>query len=132
MNTEQFGEILKFRLEQIQETLGNKAKEYAAGGDRLHNFKRAGQISDCTKEKALWGMLNKHLVSVIDMVEGKLKPTEFLINEKVGDLINYLVLLEACFKSNLLKEDPARIWKTIAIGSDGCIHRQPTSPPKKP
>ena len=54
-----------------------------------------------TVAEALWGMNSKHIVSVIDMVEGKLPINERNINEKIGDSINYLILLEAIFRENL-------------------------------
>jgi hypothetical protein len=95
VNTETFDRILKERIEKIQKVLGTKAKEYALGGDRLHNFKTAAAMGQTTQEKALWGMAMKHLVSVVDLVEGRLPVSEYFVNEKIGDLINYLILLEA-------------------------------------
>ena len=97
MNTEKFNTILEDRLLSIRTVLGNKAKEYASC-DRLYNFKRASEILRTTPEKALLGMLMKHLVSVIDLVEGSLEATEYMVDEKIGDAINYLVLLEAILK----------------------------------
>lgn len=97
MNTPQFEAILESRLSSIKQVLGNKAKEYAIG-DRLYNFKRAAEISRTTPQKALAGMFMKHLVSVLDLVEGSLPPTEYMVNEKIGDAINYLILLEAVLK----------------------------------
>ena len=97
MNTEQFDTILESRLSSIKQVLGNKAKEYAIG-DRLYNFKRAAEISRTTPQRALAGMFMKHLVSVLDLVEGSISPTEYMVNEKIGDAINYLILLEAILK----------------------------------
>jgi hypothetical protein len=97
MNSEQFDKILDQRIEAIRKTLSGKAKEYAIG-DRLYNFKRAAQIGQTTSAHALFGMFSKHLVSVIDLIEGNLEPTEYMVNEKIGDAINYLILLEAIFK----------------------------------
>lgn len=91
-------EILNPRIDAISNILAKKAHEYAQDNDRLHNFKVAARIKDESPEKALWGMSTKHLVAIIDMVEGRLKPTEFMINEKIGDMINYLILLEALLK----------------------------------
>lgn len=54
---------------------------------------------------ALYGIMAKHLVSVIDLIEGTIEPTEYFINEKLGDLINYLVLLEAVFKEELSQKN---------------------------
>ena len=97
MNTDQFNEIIEDRLASIKHVLGSKAREYAIG-DRLYNFKRAGKILRTTPQKALAGMFVKHLVSVLDLVEGSLEPTEYMIEEKIGDAINYLILLEAVLK----------------------------------
>ena len=94
MNANKFNKIKQYRINEINEVLGNKAKEYAQE-DRLHNFKVAARVNGCTPAQANWGMASKHLVSVIDLVAGRLKPTSYLINEKIGDMINYLILLEA-------------------------------------
>lgn len=95
MTPEKFEIILQNRLKSIQEVLGSKSKEYAQEGDRLFNFKLAAQINGITPEKALWGMATKHLVSVMDLVNGRLEAAPYMINEKIGDLVNYLLLLEA-------------------------------------
>ena len=46
-------------------------------------------------------MMTKHVVSVIDLIEGRVPLTESAINEKFGDNINYLVLGEAALKEKL-------------------------------
>lgn len=97
MTSEEFEKILNFRLNSIQNVLGSKAKEYAVG-DRLYNFKRAAEISRTSPAQALKGMFMKHLVSVLDLIEGNLPMSEYFINEKIGDAINYLILLEAILK----------------------------------
>lgn len=99
MDAEQFEIILESRLSSIKSVLSNKAKEYAIG-DRLYNFKRAAEILRTTPQQALAGMFMKHLVSVLDLVEGSITPTEYIVNEKIGDAINYLILLEAIFKDD--------------------------------
>jgi len=102
-----FDAILENRLLKISGVLGQKAKEYALGGDRLHNFKTAAALLQTTQAKALWGIAAKHLVSVADLVEGRLPPTEYFVNEKIGDLINYLILLEAVLLEPLRRPDQA-------------------------
>lgn len=73
----------------------NKAKEYATGGDRLHNFKVAAAVQGISPTAALAGMMAKHTVSVYDMVgSGEDYPME-LWEEKIKDSINYLFLLWA-------------------------------------
>lgn len=98
MNQKEFDKILQARIQEIQNVLGSKAKEYAHKGDRLHNFKVAAQIDKETSEQALWGMLKKHLVCIMDMKDGNLEISEAMVNEKIGDAINYLILLEALMK----------------------------------
>lgn len=100
MNSQEFDNIVEERLVKIRDILGSKAKEYAVG-DRLYNFKRASEILRTSPQKALLGMLMKHIVSVIDLIEGSTKSTEYLINEKIGDSINYFILLEALLKEQL-------------------------------
>lgn len=102
MNTKTFNDILLKRLEKINNTLAAKSKEYAHGDERLHNFKTAARIKGETPAQALWGMAVKHLVSVDDLVQGRLEPTAKMVDEKVGDMINYLILLEAV----LLEKEP--------------------------
>jgi hypothetical protein len=95
-------EILEKTLDEIKKVLGNKAKEYSTH-DRLYNFKAAARVLNTSPKKALWGMALKHLISVIDIVEDIRPITPSVINEKIGDLINYLILLKAlCFEADLI------------------------------
>ncbi len=93
-----FTEVVNNRLDQTVKTLLRKETEYASMTDRFHNFKVAARILNCTPENALLGMAMKHFVSVLDIVESldtsNPKLDIPLINEKVGDAINYLILLE--------------------------------------
>ena len=102
MTNDEFQSILDSRIEQMQKVLSKKGKEYSSVDDRLHNFKLAAQILNCTPEKALIGMFVKHLVSIFDIItsltETPVIPSEDFINEKFGDAVNYLVLLEALLK----------------------------------
>lgn len=97
MTSDKFTEVIADRINKCLDTLGVKANEYATS-DRLHNFKVAGKIQNCTPIKALGGMMCKHTVSVYDLINdfesGKNVPVE-LWDEKIGDSINYLLLLTA-------------------------------------
>jgi len=102
-----FNQVMKNRVRRIEEIMGTKAKEYAAHEDRYHNFNLAAQVCGCTPEKALWGMAMKHLVSVIDLKEWtEVSPeriTAHLVDEKIGDLINYLILLEGMLYKRIVE-----------------------------
>lgn len=94
MNTKDFNDILTKQIARCTGTLVDKAKEYATA-DRLHNFKVAAALQNCTPERALSGMMAKHTVSIFDMCEsGKEYPLN-LWNEKISDHVNYLFLLRA-------------------------------------
>jgi len=93
---EEFNQILENRITKMREVLASKGKEYATE-DRLYNFRRGAEINHTTPQDYLWQLATKHLVSIIDMVEGRLELTPYLISEKIGDIINYCVLLEALF-----------------------------------
>ena len=97
MLSEEFDNILERRLTLIKEVLSSKGKEYSSGSDRLHNFKRAAVTLNTTVEKALMGMAIKHYISILDMIESDKKYPIAVREEKIGDMINYLILLEGCF-----------------------------------
>lgn len=103
MKAEQFEEIINNRIETCKSVLCNKAEEYATD-DRLHNFKVAGKLQKCTPVKALGGMMSKHTVSVYDLIDdyeqGKAISKE-MWSEKIGDSINYLLLLTALLEEKI-------------------------------
>lgn len=108
MKSKRFYELLAERIQKIKEKLDSKGQEYSTEENKLHNFDRAAIRSDQLREKALLGMLLKHEVSVLDIIDGievgKL-PTKEIVDEKFGDLINYYILLEACVVDRLDKEE---------------------------
>lgn len=103
MTKDQFNEILEQRITSIREVLEAKGDEYSSDKDRLHNFKSGAELENFSKTPAevCWGFFLKHLVSIRDLIEvnkcGNLSG-HGRINEKIGDAINYLILLEAILK----------------------------------
>lgn len=98
MNSADFNKHLDAMQKITVDTLKVKAAEYAANGDRLHNFRVAAAIEGKSKYAALGGMMAKHTVSVYDLLryadEGREIP-KALWEEKIKDSINYLYLLWA-------------------------------------
>lgn len=109
----EFNKLLDEILQRTIKVLASKSAEYSTDSDKLHNFKRAGAMEQCSPEKALIGMWTKHIISLLDIVDildkedakynGHVicRPQEVtisLIEEKIGDAINYLILLEALIK----------------------------------
>lgn len=99
MHIDDFEKLAKARFNYcLNLMVGQKHKEYSRNGDKLHNFKRAGQILNCSAEKALIGMLIKHLVNLLDIVDdldNGILPELNILGEKTTDSIDYHVLLEA-------------------------------------
>ena len=100
MNIETFSTLAARRFIICLEMLTRaKHREYTRCNDKLHNFKVAGAYQHQTPEKALWGMMIKQFISLEDIVNdieefGKL-PEVSLLEEKVSDIVNYFILLEA-------------------------------------
>lgn len=101
MTEADFENVLQRRLRLIQEILAAKGMEYASGEvDRLQAFKIGAALIDATPEMVCIGYLTKHLVSILDLVRDKASgflDRLHLVDEKIGDAINYLILLEALF-----------------------------------
>ena len=93
-NMEQFDKVCNKRLEKIKSVLLAKGKEYAKGGDRYHNFNTAARVLGTSREKALLGMMMKHYISILDIIDNPCDWSDEAIDEKIGDMINYLILLE--------------------------------------
>jgi hypothetical protein len=98
MEKTKFDKCIENRIARIREVLSSKAQEYATEGNRFHNFDVAARILDCTPEHALQGMMLKHIVSVFDLIQWAKEEEDLItatvIDEKIGDTINYLILLE--------------------------------------
>lgn len=82
------------------DTLQRKTKEYTGDDtDRLGAFKTAAALQHTTPERALAGMLAKHIVSLYDMCFDNGASYDIgTWDEKITDSLNYLFLLEAIVK----------------------------------
>ena len=96
MTNERFEQVFEETVGKCRAILISKNKEYARGGDKLSNFKKAAALQGITAESALKGMMVKHLVSVCDYItdlEVESLHTLEAWDEKVLDSLNYLFLL---------------------------------------
>jgi hypothetical protein len=106
MTNTAFNALLEERILKIRSVLANKADEYATTKDRLHNFKVAARMANTTPEMAWRGMFLKHLVSINDIIECPSYVNTQKIDEKIGDAINYLILLEGIL-TDRINRDPS-------------------------
>jgi hypothetical protein len=99
--------VVERRIELIKKVLASKGTEYGADKSAFHNFEQGIGISfHDTPQAIAWEYMCKHLQSVKDLVENNEKlgvvPEMSLVEEKIGDAINYLILIEGMFqKQNL-------------------------------
>ena len=117
MKADRFTYVLESTLDKCIQTLGVKAGEYATE-DRLHNFKVAAKLQNCTPITALAGMMAKHTVSVYDLVQRQEQGytvSRELWDEKIGDSINYLLLLAALVQE---KEETEGVCKCEEVEQD--------------
>ena len=129
MDNEGFRKLVDRRCDQSREVLAGKAREYASDADRFHNFNVAGAAKGETPEQALWGMYMKHWVSIQDMVKSGEAPGRAWIDEKIGDSINYLMLLEGLFSQRLLggqngvvsAKELCEVGQSVGEGSAGDV-----------
>lgn len=102
MITKDFNDCIGRQIALCKSTLIKKAGEYATE-DRLHNFKTAAIMQQCSPIQALAGMMAKHTVSIYDLcknADGDQTQKLSIWSEKIMDHINYLLLLMA-----LIEED---------------------------
>lgn len=108
MNNEAFADVVRERLDKCRQVLVYKGIEYSSSEDRFHNFKAAAALDNESPEKSLWGMWKKHIVSVRDLIDSLEKdrtyvPSKGLVQEKLGDNINYCLLLEGLIEERRAK-----------------------------
>ena len=108
MKEDKFDEVIEQSLNQAREVLIIKGKEYRRNQNAMHNFDISVQQSTTgeTREDVIWSMARKHFISIqdirTDIREGNL-PSRDLVDEKYGDLINYLLLEKASIIDKLDK-----------------------------
>lgn len=102
MKAQEFEHHSKEIIDHCWELLFSKADEYADGGDRLFNFKAPMSLFRTNPAKVCMMYDSKHIASMVKIAEDVDKgilPTRELLEEKVGDYINYGLL----FYANMLE-----------------------------
>lgn len=108
MKEKKFYKLVNRRFDKILQGLTSKGKEYSKEDNKLHNFDRAALKRNISREEAIQGFMLKHEVSVDDIIENIKKgiiPKREVIDEKIGDLINYWILMEASIVQRIEEEN---------------------------
>lgn len=133
MDNATFLAILGCRLVKSRTTLNAKGKIYSTENDRLGNFKSTGRMNDCTPADALWGMVSKHITAVKDQVKSGKIPTQEWMDEYLGDIQNYMILLEAIWGEMPAESSPVlvgseRTWEETPEKLDFLDVEKPSAP----
>ena len=93
----EFNLVFEKQVERCEQTLQRKKKEYTGDSqDRLSAFKVAAALQGCKPERALAGMMAKHIVSLYDMCYADIETFDMTTwDEKITDSLNYQFLLKA-------------------------------------
>jgi lipopolysaccharide biosynthesis glycosyltransferase len=95
MTTKDLETLVQQRFTYCQEVLFAKNAEYAREYNVLSNFHLAATLQDCPATQALMGMAAKHIVSLFTFAQKPWSHTLEQWQEKITDIINYCLLLEA-------------------------------------
>lgn len=99
MTRDEFSSVVKSTFAKCRKVMDAKAEVYAAGDDRLGNFKDAAMLQGFKQTDAIMGMMAKHIVAIGDMLALENdNEMEFSLeewDERIIDNINYLLFLRA-------------------------------------
>lgn len=108
MTEERFDKVVDVFLQNIRHTLIVKGKEYRRNGNVFHNFDVGSQRSGLIREKVLDGFLLKHEISISDItndIEKGILPETYVLDEKFGDNVIYLILKMASIIDKIESSD---------------------------
>ena len=98
MTQERFNEIVEETLKKCTDLLVVKQAEYNLTADRFDSFKRGAGLTGWKPDQVLLGYLTKHLSSMIEMINSDKQFTREKVDEKLGDILNYILLLRGLWE----------------------------------
>lgn len=98
-SNERYAKLVEDTIFKMKELIKLKGGEYAAGEDRLINFRRNAEQSDCTMEQVWRIYAGKHWDAITqyikDVGKGVERPRAESISGRADDMIVYLTLFKA-------------------------------------
>mgnify|MGYP001031495371 CR=1 FL=1 len=94
MTSEEFNKSIEEQIKRIEDSLVKKNKEYADSQPPLHNFHESAKASRTTPIVSAYMFMIKHFTSITDMIQSSKDYPMELWKEKLGDMKNYLILIE--------------------------------------
>lgn len=97
MTRQEFQAVLEESFTIMRSTLEIKRDEYATTEDVLRNFKESSRLAKKPAEQCLMGFVLKQFVSLNDLIDAN-RNEKTLMEEKIKDILNYMILLRAILK----------------------------------
>lgn len=110
MNRDSFDKHCDKFIVSITDEMRKKGKDYSGDDDILNNFKRNADALGVSKYTILAVYMNKHLDAVNKFMKDPNDSTSEPILGRIGDAINYLLLLSA-----MIKEDEEQELKDLPL-----------------
>tara|TARA_R100001463_G_scaffold61900_1_gene114765 strand:+ start:1343 stop:1660 length:318 start_codon:yes stop_codon:yes gene_type:complete len=101
MKIKEFKKLLENTFEKSRKTYDHKMNEYATDLDVFQSFKLGVGFSfQDTPEGVAWNYACKHFESIKNIISkvSDEVPTDELLDEKIGDAINYLIIIKGLIK----------------------------------
>lgn len=96
MLSKDFDSLLRIKHEEEEKLLASKGLEYTIGdSDRLIAFKEIAKQLGITPKQVCMVFMTKHFFSLCNYVSGQAIPTTEQLSDRVTDLRNYALFLEA-------------------------------------
>lgn len=96
MLSKDFNSLLKIKHEEEENLLASKGQEYTIGdSDRLVAFKEIAKQIGITPKQVCMVFMTKHFFSLCNYVSGQSIPITEQLSDRVTDLRNYALFLEA-------------------------------------
>ncbi len=106
MTNLEFSELMQRTFDDCAKISKAKGADYTKGSqDALANFKEAGAGIGADPLDVCWIFMNKHYQAITNYVKTKGKSESEPIEERIKDLINYLVLLQGLIIENEADKD---------------------------
>lgn len=117
-SNDRYAKLVEDTIHKMNELIRLKGGEYAAGEDRLINFRRNAEQSDCTMEQVWriyagkhWDAITQYIKDVANNVE---RPRSESISGRADDMIVYLTLFKAMVEEREINK--AKVHKPITTG----------------
>lgn len=110
MTREDFYEqVVKRRMDLTKAVLDSKSCEYSTQQSAFQNFEFSTGISfHSTSPAVAWEFMVKHLTSIKDIIgdyeKSQSLPSVEKLEEKIGDAVNYLILIEGMLKEAISQQ----------------------------